>query len=236
MFRSLSPRWRAFAPIALSLLSLPLFATPAQADTREDEQVWFQTVAQGKVVDDIVYFAELQPRFGNGVSQLSQMMIRGAVGVKLSSTVSVFQGYANVRTPVTDRADTRENRSFQQINWSLGKPAGVALSSRTRLEQRWLSTGDDMGWRLRQMVRAAVPVKQGSKVAVLAWVEGFVALNDTDWGARDGLDRLRSFAGLELPLMGKSTVEVGYLNQFVNGANGRDQMDHVAAVNLMLRQ
>lgn len=221
--------------LAVPFAAAMLAATPAQAQPRHDAQVWHQTVAQGPIADDLVYFLELQPRFGNDASELSQMLLRGAAGVKLSDRVSVYQGYANVRTRPANGLETREHRSFQQVNWSLGKPGGVALSSRSRLEQRWLSTGDDTGWRLRQMVRAAVPVKKGSKVALLGWVEGFVALNDTDWGARGGLDRVRSFAGLELPLSGKSTVETGYLNQYVKTPVGRDQMDHVFAVNLMLR-
>lgn len=112
----------------------------------------------------------------------------------------------------------------------------MALSSRTRIEQRWLSSGSDLGWRLRQMVRAAVPLKQGGKVALIGSAEVFVALNDTDWGARSGFDRLRTFAGLELPLSGKSSVELGYLNQYAANATGPDRMDHVAAVNLMLRR
>ena len=33
--------------------------------------------------------------------------------------------------------------------------------------------------------------------------EGFVALNDTDWGARGGFDQLRTFVGAELPLPGR---------------------------------
>jgi hypothetical protein len=226
-----------FLPRLAWLLSASLLvASPAVAETRHDEQVWFQAVAQGPVAGDLVYFAELQPRFGQGASQLSQIIVRPAIGVKLGDRVTLYQGYAHVRTPTVTGRDTREHRSFQQLNWSLGRPAGLALSSRTRLEQRWLSSGGDMGWRVREMVRAALPLKPGGKVALLGSVEVFVALNDTDWGAKGGFDRLRSFAGLELPLSGKSTVELGYLNQFVNAPNGRDQMDHVAAVNLMLRR
>ncbi len=222
--------------LAFSALVLLATALPAEAQTRHDEQVWFQAVAQGPVAGDVVYFAEIQPRFGNGASQLSQILIRPAIGLRLGKAVTLYQGYANVRTPSASGGETREDRSFQQLNWSLGRPAGVTLSSRTRVEQRWLASGDDMGWRVRQMVRGAVPVQAGSKVSLLASVEVFVALNDTDWGARGGFDRMRSFAGVELPLSGKSTVELGYLNQFVNGAAGRDQMDHVAAINLMLRR
>ena len=221
----------ALSPLAIAALA----AAPVRAETRHDGQVWQQTVAQGAVSGYLLYFVELQPRFGNDASELSQMMLRGAAGVKVSDTVSLYQGYANVRTQPAGGNETREHRSFQQVSWSLGNPGGVALSSRTRIEQRWLSNGDDTGWRLRQMIRAAVPVKDGSKVALLGWVEGFAALNDTDWGARSGLDRVRGFAGVELPLSGKSTIETGYLNQYVRTAAGPNQMDHVFTVNLMLR-
>jgi hypothetical protein len=221
--------------LSLLLAAFPL-ASPAHAETRHDEQVWLQAIAQGPVTGDVVYFLEVQSRFGEGVSQLSQMLIRPAIGIRLSDRVTVYQGYANVRTPLANGVETRENRSFQQVNWSLGRPGGIAVSSRTRLEQRWLSNGGDLGWRLRQMVRGAAPIGAEGKVALLAWGEVFVALNDADWGARGGFDRSRGFAGLELPFSGKSTVEVGYLNQFVKLPNGRNQMDHTAAITLMLRQ
>ncbi|MBV1687016.1 DUF2490 domain-containing protein [Novosphingobium sp. G106] len=222
--------------VALSAAFAALaFGSPSHAETSQDEQVWLQIVAQGPVAGKVVYLAELQPRFGDRAKGLSQMVIRGAVGVKISDRVTIYQGYANARTPVAGRTDTVENRSFQQISWALGNPGGVALTSRTRLEQRWFSTGDEVGWRLRGSIRAAVPVRADGKIKLIGSVEVFVALDDTDWGARSGLDRVRGFAGVELPFSGKSTVELGYLNQYVNGANGRDQMDHVAAINLVLR-
>jgi hypothetical protein len=235
MFSTVALR-RLPAVVVSALLSSFSLALPANAETRHDEQVWLQAIAQGPVAGDVIYFAEVQSRFGDGASQLSQMLIRPAIGVKLNDRVAVYQGYANVRTPTAGGGETRENRSFQQVSWSLGRPGGIAISSRTRLEQRWLSNGSDVGWRLREMVRGAAPLGPDGKVALLAWGEVFVALNDTDWGARGGLDRLRGFAGLELPFSGKSTVEVGYLNQFVKLPGGRRQMDHTAAINLMLRQ
>lgn len=207
------------------------------AHAAEDEQIWLQAIAQGPVSGDIVYFAEIQSRFGRDMGGLDQMLLRPAIGVKLSDRLTVFQGYAYVRTPQSGGGETREHRSFQQINWSLGKVARGPLSSRTRLEQRWVSGGDDMGWRLRQMIRLAVPLTERSGgVSALAYAEGFVALNDTDWGARDGFDRLRSFAGLEMPLAGKSTMEVGYLNQYVKNRGRADDVDHVLLVTLQLRR
>lgn len=211
-------------------------ATPVRAAPTQDEQFWFLTLAQGSVKGDLLYLLELQPRFGGDGADVNQIILRPAVGVRLNDRLSIYQGYAAVRSPRSGGPDLTEDRAFQQVNWAIGRVAGGVLTSRTRLEQRWLSSGDDLGWRAREMLRYARPLsgKPGS-VAALVSVEAFVALNDTDWGARGGFDRLRSFAGFEVPLSGKSTVEIGYLNQYVNNRGRRDGMNHVLAVNLMLR-
>ncbi|MBH1992122.1 MAG: DUF2490 domain-containing protein [Sphingomonadaceae bacterium] len=218
-----------------AIFTTALAAVPVHAATN-DEQFWVQAIGQGAIAGDLVYFAEVQSRFGTGMEGLDQMLIRPAIGVKLSHRLTVYQGYAYVRTPRSGGGETHEHRSFQQINWSLARVAGGPLSSRTRIEQRWLSNGDDMGWRLRQMLRLAVPLgDKAGGVSALGYVEGFAALNDTDWGARKGFDRLRSFAGLELAMAGKSTVEVGYLNQYVQNRGRADDRDHVLLVTLQLR-
>lgn len=213
-----------------------LVPVTAQARTSQDEQVWINLTAMGSIKNDLIYFAEIQPRIGDGVSRIDQSIFRGALGWKLSPTVSVYQGYAHVVVPIEGGKDVNEERSFQQLSWTLGKPWGGELSSRTRLEQRWRSDGDDMGWRLREMLRYEKPLKADSDaINALVYAEGFVALNDTDWGARGGFDQLRSFIGAELGLPGKSTIEVGYLNQLINQRAGNTRVNHVASVTLFFR-
>lgn len=204
----------------------------AHADTRQDEQLWLNLTAMGPVSGDLIYFAEIQPRLSNGISQVDQTLLRGAIGWKLSPKVSVYQGYAHITA-----GDANEERSFQQFNWTIGKPWGGELSSRTRLEQRWRSDGEDMGWRLREMLRYEKPLKADSQaVNALVYAEGFAALNSTDWGARAGFDQLRSFAGAEIALTGKSTMEIGYLNQLVNQSGGQTRVNHVASLSLFFRR
>ena len=223
--------------IALSLLApLALSASPLRAATSEDEQFWLNLTSMGSIKGDLVYFAEIQPRVGDGVSRIDQALFRGALGWKLSPAVTLYQGFAHVVVPVDGGHDVNEERGFQQLNWTMGKPWGGELSSRTRLEQRWRSDGDDMGWRLREMLRYEKPLRAGSDALnALVYAEGFVALNDTDWGARGGFDQLRSFVGAELGLPGASTLEVGYLNQLINQRGGRSRVNHVAAVTLFFR-
>ena len=215
---------------------LTLLSVPARAATSEDEQFWLNLTAMGSVKDELVYFAEVQPRIGDGISRVDQALFRGALGWKFSPSLTLYQGFAHVVVPIEGGKDVNEERSFQQINWTLGKPWGGELSSRTRLEQRWRSDGDDMGWRLREMIRYEKPLKANSDAAnALVYAEGFAALNDTDWGARSGFDQLRSFVGVELGLPGASTLEVGYLNQLINQRAGNTRVNHVASVTLFFR-
>jgi hypothetical protein len=91
-----------------------------------------------------------------------------------------------------------------------------------------------MGLRLREMVRLEIPVARNG-LAVLGYAELFLALNDTDWGARSGFDQLRSFVGAEIPLAGKSTIELGYLNQTIDQPAGRRRMNHALSLSLFFR-
>ena len=233
------PRPRLLAHSLRSILCACalLTGTAAQAATAQDEQAWLNLTAMGPVTGNLIYFAEIQPRFGNGVSQPDQTILRGAVGWKLSPQLSLYQGYAHIVLPTQDGRDINEERSFQQINWTIGKPWDGELSSRTRIEQRWRSDGDGMGWRLREMLRYEKPLNPGSEALnALVYAEAFVALNSTDWGQKTGFDQLRSFVGAEVKLMGKSTAEIGYLNQLVDQRDGNQRMNHVASITLFLRR
>lgn len=209
-------------------------AVPSHASTRQDEQLWVNLTVMGPLSGKLVYFVEAQPRFGSGAQRPDQLLLRPAVGVKLSDHVTLYQGYARVVTPRDGTADLTEHRGFQQLSWVVGRPWGGEFSTRTRFEQRWRNDGDDMGLRLRKMLRLEIPLA-GNGLAALGYAEGFVALNDTDWGARAGFDQLRSFIGAEIPLAGRSTIELGYLNQTINQQAGRRRMNHVLSFSLFAR-
>lgn len=222
---------RAVFPAIVAIL-LP---AAARAEMQQDEQFWLNLTAMGTISGDLVAFGEVQPRVGNAASGLDHGILRGAIGWRISPALTVYQGYAYIHTAGM-REDLRENRSFQQLNWAIGNPFGGELSSRTRLEQRWRSDGDDVGWRLREFIRYKKPLKPGGNWPnALVYSELFVALNDTDWGASAGFDQIRNFIGLEIPVGGASTVEAGYLNQFINRRTTPDRMNHAASLALFVR-
>ncbi len=217
-------------------------ASPAAARSVTDEQVWLNATVIGTLPGSkVAYFLEAQPRFTDGAGRLGQLLLRPAIGWKFSGAVTAYAGYAHVVNPVEGGRDRNEERLFAQLSWtSAGSGAGPkrgagTLSSRTRLEHRRLSNGDDTGWRLREMVRYVHPLGDPGRTRALAYGEAFVAFDDTDWGARKGFDQLRSFVGAEIPLAGKSTIEAGYLNQLVNATGGVTRVNHVLSLTLFVR-
>uniref|UniRef100_UPI003670D541 DUF2490 domain-containing protein n=1 Tax=Paenibacillus abyssi TaxID=1340531 RepID=UPI003670D541 len=76
--------------------------------------------AQGAIADKVVYFAEFQPRMGDGISRLDQLLLRGAVGVKLSPAVTLYQGSCACRAAVGRRPRRQRGSQLQQLNLALG--------------------------------------------------------------------------------------------------------------------
>lgn len=208
---------------------------PASAQTVVDQQVWLNATLMGTIGPKLAFFVEVQPRTADGAERVGALLLRSAAGWKFSDALTLYGGYARIVTPVRHGADRHENRIFGQASWTIGRIGRGTLSSRTRIEHRQRLDSDDAGWRLRDMIRYVHPITTPEAPRALVWAEPFVAFDDTDWGARKGFDQLRSFAGVEIPVKGKSTVEVGYLNHLVNDAGGRQRINHVASITMFWR-
>lgn len=208
-------------------MAVTLFASAAQAETIEDGRIWLNLTMQGSLpVESWRWYAELQPRWREEGRDLDSVLIRPAVSYKLGERDSVWLGYAYIPSYPVSGGMRYENRLWQQYLHTFESWHNVQFSSRTRLEERRLEDADDMGYRLRQMVRANHPFSFNPKMGAVVWDEYFYNLNDTDWGAREAFDQNRAFVGLSYAASATSKVEAGYLNQYVNGATS-DRMNHV---------
>ena len=206
------------------------FATPALA-ADEDSQAWVAANATIGVSKDIVVWLEGQARFTDNVGNLGQVLIRPGLGLKLGPNTTAYVGYAYVHTDPPGPAKSNEHRAWQQLSFRIaGNGKGLTVTGRSRLEQRWVEGANDMGWRYRQQLRLTAPI--GGKVRGVAWSEAFVALDDTSWGQRSGIDRWRNFVGIAVPASKAVTIEPGYLNQYVVRQGAADRIHHVASITL----
>ncbi|MBA3878673.1 MAG: DUF2490 domain-containing protein [Sphingobium sp.] len=207
-------------------------ASPAQAE--DDGQAWAQLLVQGPIKGDVIFWAEAQTRLTDA-TRATQILLRPAIGVRLARDTTAHVGYVYVHTDPANGAATNEHRLWQQLSFPiLRNSRGLYVWGRSRIEQRMFEGRRDTGVRLRQFVRAQMPLRRGGKLSGVVFVEGFYAANSTDWGARAGFDQVRTFAGVSIPLNKQVNLEPGYINQTIFRI-GPDRVNHVASLNLFVR-
>lgn len=218
-------------PCGVMLLSLFLvFGNKAAA---QDTQLWTALFANGPVKDDskVLLWFDGHARYSEDVTRLGVSILRPGIGYKLNQRISVWVGYANVISRADGRDNITDNRIWQQATYTLANGEWGSFSGRTRLEQRFLNTGNDTGFRLRQFFRYAKPIPD-TKWTLTGWNEVFIHLNDTDFGANAGFDQSRTFLGLRYKPTNKIALEGGYLLNQIGIQNAGDQFNHNVSISI----
>lgn len=203
--------------LSLCLLLSPSAARVAASQDTHDSQLWVQILATVKVSPDWMVHLEAQPRWSEDAAELNQVIVRTALGRKLTDRVSLWGGYAWV--PRTLGPGTRhEQRAWQQLSAALPAAGAWTPSLRIRLEQRFLDGWEDASHRLRVMGRVVRPLNADRSWSLAAWNEAMFNFDDTVGGPQSGVDQNRLFAGVARRLSPKATVETGYLWQTMDPA------------------
>lgn len=210
-------------------ITLVFLLTPRIA-AADDTQLWTALFANGPVKEDSRYLLwfDAHARFSEDVSRLGVSIVRPGVGYRVNDRISLWGGYAWVVSRADGRASITEHRIWQQATYRIGAGDWGTLSGRTRLEQRFLETGDDTGFRARQFFRWIKPI--GPDWSATAWNETFIALNDTDFGANAGYDQNRTFIGARWRASERFSLEGGYL---FNHINAGDRSNHNVSLSIV---
>ena len=83
-------------------------------------------------------------------------------------------------------------------------------------------------------IKLQVPIASVNGLQAVAITEGFINLNDTRGGARQGLDQWRTFGGFGFPVARRARLESGYLNQRIIRP-GNDRVNHVLSTTLFIQ-
>jgi hypothetical protein len=208
----------------LGLLLVPL---PAMAQ-QTDEQLWFQTNGSIELSGRDKLTLEAIGRFSDKADGFSHAEAGLLFTRKLTGGVELSFGYRHVADYDHGVALPNEERLRQMVLVPLGSGFGLRLRS----EQRFHSSGGPVGFRLRPRIGYETRLGEGG-LKLFATQEHFLNLNTTVWGQRGGYERMRNAVGVSIPLGGKLRGEVGYLNQYRFGRDGRrDTMDHAATFTL----
>lgn len=211
------------------LLGLPLMilASPAAAQ-QTDEQLWLQTNGSLAIGAREKVTMEGILRFSDRVQGVSHTEIGGLFTRTLHSGVELSFGYRHVED--WDRNGRLPNE--ERLREMILVPLGSGFAGRLRFEQRFNSSGGEIGFRLRPRLGFDTPIN-GHGLHLFATSEHFLNFNTTAWGQRGGYERMRNAVGISIPLARQLRGEIGYLNQYRFGRDGRrDQMDHVLTFTL----
>ena len=219
------------------LVFLFLSSPRCQAQTFDDAGLWLAMFAQGDATDlgsneRLKWWFDGHARFFDDNDGFGQSIVRPGLGWELDENSALGAGYGWIRTSPIVGDDFDEHRIWQQWTWSQSIDL-IKVALRSRFEQRFVETGSDTGLRFRQLFRVQKTLKNCPPLTLVAWDELFVALNDTDWGARSGFDQNRVFIGFGFKPSCRSgwRTEIGYLNQTINVTGPTDRSNHILSLN-----
>lgn len=202
----------------------------------QDFRLWSPVFITAKLPSSFLAHLEVQPRFAdldeNG--HIDQLILRPAVGYQLTENLSIWQGYAwvgnfNQRHTPPQSPFFEENRIYQQILYTK-KFDSFKLTSRTRLEERWIEHVDGTAVRFRTGLRGSYALPMAPEWAAVVSDEVFVNLNTVGVrGPQAGFDQNRFFVGINRTFSKYFNMDVGYQNQLLNSRsipNLANQMNH----------
>jgi hypothetical protein len=206
---------RKVLPGLVALVSFSLFSQSAAAQNApavHDLQQWTQVVATVSLSKQWLAHLEAQSRWNEDITAHDQLIIRNAIGRRLSPRVTIWGGHA--WTPRTlESGWTQEQRLWEQLSATFPNIGAWTPSIRIRQEQRFLDTWGDSSHRLRMMGRLVRPVDTEKKWSLVGWNEIMFTFDETPGGPAKGLDQNRAFAGVLRKLNKYAGLESGYLWQ-----------------------
>jgi hypothetical protein len=213
-----------------AVVAVMLGAATAHAQTTPaDLQLWPSISVAAPINSRFEVRADGILQVTENVSRVSRELVRVVLIGKLNDRLALGGGYTWTRVDDGTGRQSVEHRAVQELDLRI--PVGtnaVALSSRTRLEERRREQDPTIAVRLRQQTRLDLPLS-GRGVRAVVWNEYFYAINATDWSGRAGPRLMLNFVGIHIPVTKGIAIEPGYLNQ-TDFIAGRNQRHHVVAL------
>ncbi len=198
------------------IISVIVFITGVKTSayaSSDDFQIWSPVYLSYSYTDKIQGWYEVQPRFGENATRVNQLLLRTAMGFRMTKSWSIWQGYA--WTPSFEPGFVNENRIYQQVVYAQ-KLSAFDVMSRTRLEQRWIQHVSGTAIRFRTLLRGRFPLDDARDWGLVTQNEIFFNLNSPTNGPGDGFDQNRFFFGLNKKINEHLSVDGGYQLQAIN--------------------
>ena len=199
-----------------------LFSLNINIAVADDFQLWTSLSSNGPISKDssTLFWFDGHTRYSEDAGRLGVSIVRPGIGVKVSDNLSLWTGYAWVVSQARDRENITDNRFWQQATYKIAETEVGTFSGRTRFESRFVRSGGNTGFRLRQVFKWSLPLSENWYTSF--WNETFFALNDTDFGAEQGYDQNRTHIGAGYKTDSSLKIEGGYLFNHIRRVSQSD--------------
>jgi hypothetical protein len=209
----------------------------------------FNTFKTGKKTS---IHADVQLRSTDEIKQVQTFLIRSGLNIHLNKKTTVTTGYAfisNKRIVSNVSGYAPEHRIWQQLLYN-HKLKNIFISHRFRLEQRFISKsivvnnelkndGSVYANRFRYFIRNVLPLKKEATFKKGMFValqnEVFVNFGNTSTVSGKFFDQNRLYLATGFRLSPKADLEIGYMNQYVNGRDSQFTNNHILQLASYLR-
>jgi hypothetical protein len=214
--------------LLLAALLAAVIAVPAAA-ADEDTAVWNAQFIKFYADKEHKIFVRLesQQRITDDVSQLGQFIFRPYVAYQVNDNLQVGGGYAYFRSEsgLVDGGFVFEHRAFAEVNYRVLDRPGLKLDTRTLLESRQYENIPDQIIRARFLVQGTIPITQ--RGMGLVFFNEFLYNVNGSQNFDAGVEQLRNFGGVVIPVKRNVDFLTGYMNQYSLNSGREDSMNHV---------
>jgi hypothetical protein len=212
----------------VSVLFLSIFSVQASAKVNNDFQNWSIITLNKQINDKWGASVELQNRLVGSLSTEGTFFIRPAIFYRVNKNISIWQGFAWNPT-FQEQGYLNENHIWQQV--AVNKDIhGVKFFAWNRLEERFIENADGTSIRDRIRIGAKIPIFQLKTWKFITFDELFINLNEVNNGPAKGIDQNWIFTGVEKQINKNTTLEIGYLLNYLN--REPEQLQHALNLNL----
>ena len=210
----------------LLIISFPFIGSSQDSELGN----WFVFIGSKKLDNNWNWHHEVQHRNYNAAGDLEQLLLRTGLGKNLTqgnNNLLFGYGYILSSNYIDDdeKVDVNEHRLFLQFI-SKQKWGRLGIQHRYRFEQRWVES--DFRLRFRYFLAANYPLNNSTLVTGTTYLSTY---NEIFLNTRgNAFDRNRLYGGLGYKASDHLRIELGYMNQFLNGGN-RDQINIIAFLN-----
>lgn len=190
------------------------FSSLADAQSRDNYNMWFQYLMSAKLTDKNTLTALSQYRSFDMAYDTRLFLVSAYVDYEVANELrpavgAMFLVLDSYRSD-SSKKERYEKRPFQQV--SLGGNIGrTSISHRFRVEERFISNPDEFIVRLRYLISLRIPFNRaGEKEKLYGILKNEIRMNVVK---EDPFDSNRLTAGIGIKTGKNSAIEVAFINQ-----------------------